>query len=113
MSSSEPTIKFSNQESISNLKAKVGQNVLNLVELTRSVVKSSDTSEQFRNCIRNFTANEATIEQSFEKYKKINIISNQLNDQVDQLHKDCESLGEICKQIDSIQKKTTHYNIGK
>ena len=54
-------------------------------------------------------ANDQTIENSCDKFQKIEIISNQLNYQVDSITSDLNTLGEISKQIDSIQKKTKHY----
>lgn len=110
MSTSEPVIKFSNEESKAAIRYKIAQNLLNLIELTRSTVKSSESSELFKNCFKNFTANDSTIENSCDKLKKIEIIANQLNYQVETLQSDCILLKEVAKQIDSIQKKNTHYN---
>jgi hypothetical protein len=102
--SKEPIIKFSNEESKANLRYKVGQNLINLIDLTKSTIKSSETNELFRNCLKNFVANESLIENTCEKLKKIDIISTQLNYQVDAINKDCQLIQEVCKQIDSIQK---------
>jgi hypothetical protein len=102
--SKEPIIKFSNEESKANLRYKIGQNLISLIDLTKSTIKSSETNELFRNCLKNFVANESLIESTCEKFKKIDIISTQLNYQVDAIHKDCELIQEVCKQIDSVQK---------
>jgi hypothetical protein len=109
MSKTEPAIKFSNEESKTNIKNKIEQNLINLIDLTKSVIKSSETHELFKNCFKNFTANEAVLEQSCDKLKKIEIISNQLNYQVTAIQSDCDLVQEVCKQIDSIQKKNNHY----
>lgn len=110
MSTNEPVIKFSNEESKAAIRYKIAQNLLNLIELTRSTVKSSESSELFKTCFKNFTSNDSIIENTCDKFKKIEIIANQLNYQVEALQSDCNLLREITKQIDSIQKKTTHYN---
>jgi len=110
MSTGEPIIKFSNEESKANIRNKIAQNLLNLIELTNSTVKSSESRELFRSCFKSFVANDQTIENSCDKFQKIEIISNQLNYQVDSITSDLNTLGEISKQIDSIQKKTKHYN---
>lgn len=109
MSTSEPVIKFSNEETKASIKNKIAQNLGNLIDLTKSTIKSSETQELFKASIKNFVANETTIEQSCEKFKKIQIVSSQLNYQVDQIKSDVELLKEVCKQIDSIQKKNEHY----
>ena len=111
--SEEPVIRFSNKQSLGNLKAKIGQNLLTLTELTKSAVKSSESNELFKNCFKNFAASESVIEASCDKYNKINIIAGQLNFQVESIRKDCESLDEVCKQIDSLQKKSDHYHLTK
>ena len=102
--SAEPVIKFSNEESKANIRAKIGQNILNIIELTKSTVKSSESSELFKSCIKNFAANESLIENSCEKFTKIDIISSQLNYQVDAIKKDCDLLTEIKLKIDAIQQ---------
>jgi len=107
--SSEPNIKFSNEESKASIKYKIESNLVNLIELTKSTVKSSETSELFKNCFKNFVANEFIIEQSCDKFKKIEIIASQLNYQVNAIKADCELYQEVCKQTDSIQKKDNHY----
>ena len=99
----EPVIKFSNEESKANIRAKIGQNLLNIIELTKSTVKSSESSELFRTCIKNFAASETLIENTCEKYNKIDIISTQLNYQVDAIKKDCDLLNDIKLKIDAIQ----------
>jgi hypothetical protein len=103
--STEPVIKFSNEESKANIRAKIGQNLLNLIELTKSTVKSSESSELFKNCIKNFATCETLIENSCDKYNKIDIISTQLNYQVDAIKKDCELLEEINRKIEAIQQQ--------
>lgn len=109
MSVGEPVIKFSNEESKANIRSKIAQNLLNLIELTRSTVKSSESSDLFRSCFKNFTTNDQFIDASCDKFKKIEIIANQLNYQVETIQSDCNLLKEVSKQIDSIQKKSNHY----
>ena len=106
MSTNEPPIKFSNEESKAQIRAKLSQNFLNLVDLTKSTLASSESSDLFRNCFKNFISNEKIIESTCEKVKKIEIISKQLNFQVDAIKKDCDLLPEICDQINYIQNKT-------
>lgn len=103
-------IKFSNEESKAQIRNKIAQNLVNLIDLTRSSIKSSESSSLFKTCLKNFVANDPVIESSCDKLKKIEIISNQLNYQVEAIQADCILLKEVTKQIDSIQKKTTHYN---
>lgn len=105
MSTSEPVIKFSNEESKANIKSKIAQNLNNLIDLTKSTIKTSETNDLFKTCLKNFAANEGIIEQSCEKFKKIEIVANQLNYQVNQIKEDTELLKEVCTQIDSVQKK--------
>ena len=100
----EPAIKFSNEESKASIRSKIGQNLINLIELTRSTVKSSESGELFKNCIKNFITNETIVENSSEKFKKIEIITNQLKYQVEDITKDCELLKEVSDKIDSINK---------
>lgn len=109
MSIQEPVIKFSNEESKANIRNRISQNLSNLVDLTKSTIKSSESSDLFKTCFKNFISNESAIDQGCEKFKKVEIVSSQLNLQVSQVKKDCELLSEICKQIDSIQKKKEHY----
>ena len=109
MSKSEPVIKFSNEESKLSIKYKISQNLSNLIDLTKSTIKSSESSDLFKSCFKNFVNNESIIEQSCDKLKKVEIVANQLNFQVNQIQKDCDSLKEVCKQIDSVQKKQEHY----
>lgn len=104
-SQQDPVIKFSNEESKANIRYKLAQNLVNLIELTKSTVKSSESSELFRNCFKNFIPNEQILEASGEHLNKIEIISSQLNYQVQTLHTECDLLKEICNQIDSIQRK--------
>ena len=104
--STEPKIKFSNEESKANLRSKIGQNLLNLIELTKSTVKGSESSELFKTCIKNFTANETLIENSCEKIQKIEIIAAQLNYQVEAIKVDCEQLKEVKDKIATIQKQS-------
>ncbi len=106
-STAEPNIKFSNEESKANIRAKLGGNLLNLVDLTRSIVKSSESSDLFRACFKSYLASEPLIESSFEKLKKAEIISQQLNFQVEAIKKDCNQLKEICDQVNAIHNK--HY----
>jgi hypothetical protein len=101
----EPNIKFSNEESKANIRAKLGGNLLNLVDLTRSVVKSSESSELFRVCFKSYIAQEALIESGCENLKKAEIISQQLNFQVEAIKKDCNALKEICDQVNAIHNK--------
>ena len=110
MSSSEPAIKFSNEESKSAIRSKLTQNLCNLIELTKSSIKGSETHELFKTSFKTFAANESLIEQSCDKFKKIEIISNQLNCQVTQIQDDVRLIQELCRQIDSIQKRREHYN---
>ena len=104
-SSQEPKIKFNNEESKAQIRYKLGQNLLNLVDLTRSVVKSSESSELFKTCFRTYLANEPLIESTCDKLNKIEIISKQLNFQADAIKRDCELLKEVCDRINSIQTK--------
>jgi hypothetical protein len=107
--STEPVIKFSNEDSKARSRTSITKNIHNLVELSKSVTKSSESSDLFANCIKNFAAAGQTVELAHEKYKKIEIISTQLNYQLEAIKSDCESLQEICKQIDSIQKKSKRH----
>ena len=109
MSTPEPIIKFSNEESKAAIRSKLAQNLSNLIELTRSAIKSSESQDLFKSCIKSFAANDSLIDQSCDKFKKIEIISSQLNCQVSQLKEDLEVLNEVCRQIDSVQKKREHY----
>jgi hypothetical protein len=109
MSSPETNIKFSNEQSKESLRLKIGQAVASLIDLSHSAVKTSESSDLFKTSIRNFTTNESIIENSCDKYKKVQIIAGQLNYQVDALKKDANELKEICRQIDSIQKKKENY----
>jgi hypothetical protein len=109
MSATEPVIKFSNEESKTNIKNKIEQNLNNLIELTKSVIKGSESNDLFKSCFKSFVGNETLIEQSCDKFKKIDIISSQLNFQASAIQADCELIEEVCKQIDSIQKKDKHY----
>ena len=102
--SAEPVIKFSNEETKANIRSKIGQNTLNLIELTRSTVKSSESNDLFKNCLKNFVTNETLIENSCEKYKKIEIIATQLNYQVEAIKKDCDLLQDINSRIATLQK---------
>lgn len=106
---SEPIIKFSNEESKAVIRSKILQNLNNLIDLTKSTIKCSEHQDLFKTCFKTFVANESLVEQSCNKFKKVEIISSQLNCQVDQIQADCELLKEVCKQIDSIQKKKEHY----
>jgi hypothetical protein len=101
----EPNIKFSNEESKANIRAKLNGNLLNLVDLTRSIVRSSESNELFRACFKTYLANEPLIESGCEKLKKVEIISQQLNLQVEAIKKDCQSLTEVCDQINAIHNK--------
>jgi hypothetical protein len=105
MTTSEPKIQFSNEESKSSIRYKLGQSLTNLIELTKSTVKHSESSELFKTCVKNFAQNDTAIENSCEKFKKIEIIATQLNYQVDTIISDCQLLKEVCEQIDSIQRK--------
>ena len=102
--SSEPTIKFSNEESKAIIRFKISQNLINLIELTKSTVKSSESSDLFKNCFKNFVANEDFILNSSDKLKRIEIISNQLNYQLESIKSDCEQIKEVKNQIENIQK---------
>ena len=82
MSTGEPVIKFSNEESKAQIRNKIAQNLVNLIDLTRSSIKSSESSNLFKTCFKNFAANDPIIESSCDKFKKIEIIANQLNYQV-------------------------------
>lgn len=97
-------IKFSIEETKANLRAKISQNLNNLVELTRSTVRTSETNELFKQCFKQFVANEPAIEASVDKLKKVEIISTQLNYQIEAIHKDCEQLKDVSHQISSIQQ---------
>lgn len=109
MSIQEPVIKFSNEESKASIRNKITQNLSNLIDLTKSTIKGSESSDLFKTCIKNFVSNESAIEQGCEKFKKVEIVASQLNLQVSQVKEDCELLKEVCKQIVSIQKKKEHY----
>jgi hypothetical protein len=100
--SAEPVIKFSNEESKALIRSKIGQNLLNLIELTKSTVKSSQSSELFKQSIKSFVANENLIENSCDKFKKVEIISTQLNYQVEAIKEDCHLFKEINTRINSI-----------
>lgn len=106
---SEPVIKFSNEESKASIKYKIIQSLGNLYELSRSTIKASESSDLFKGCFKKFVANESSIEQSCDKFKKVEIVAQQLNFQASQIQKDCDLLKEVCKQIDSVQKKSEHY----
>ncbi len=105
MSIPEPVINFSNEESIASIRNKISHNLGNLIDLTKSTIKYSESNDLFKSCIKTFVSNESLIEQSCEKFKKVQIISTQLNYQVSQIQQDVENLKEVCKQIDSVQKK--------
>lgn len=103
---SEPiAIKFSIEETKANLRSKIGQNLLNLIDLTKSTVKTSESSELFKQCFKQFTSTEQQIESTSDKLKKIEIISAQLNYQIEAIRDDCKQLKEICSQIGSIQQQ--------
>jgi hypothetical protein len=106
---SEPVFRFSNEESKASIKYKIIQNLGNLIELTKSTVKASESSDLFKSCFKKFASNDSGIEQSCDKFKKVEIVAQQLNIQVSQIQKDCDLLREVCKQIDSVQKKKEHY----
>lgn len=108
MSTEPVTIKFSIEETKANLKSKHNQTLVSLLDLARSTVRSSESHELFKNCFKSFTSIEQPIEAAGEKLKKIDIISTQLNYQVDAIRADCEQLKEICHQINSAtsQKKS-------
>ncbi len=111
MSSGEQLIKFSIEESKSAIRSKLSQNLSNLIDLTKSSIKGSETQDLFKSCFKAFSATESLIEQSCDKFKKIEIVSNQLNFQVSQIKDDVSQIDELCRQIDSIQKRKTHYNV--
>jgi hypothetical protein len=64
MSTGEPVIKFSNEESKAQIRNKIAQNLVNLIDLTRSSIKSSESSNLFKTCFKNFVANDPIIESS-------------------------------------------------
>lgn len=99
------SIKFSIEETKANLRSKVGQSLLNLIDLTKSTVRTSESNELFRQCFKQFVANEQTIESSVDKFKKIEIISTQLNYQIEAISNDCAQLKEVSNQIASIQQQ--------
>lgn len=105
MSILEPVINFSNEESKSSIRNKISNNLVNLIDLTKSTIKHSESNDLFKSCIKTFVANESIIEQSCEKFKKVQIVSNQLNYQASQIQQDVELLKEVCNQIESVQKK--------
>lgn len=103
--STEPQIKFSNEESKANIRYKIAQNLLNIIDLTKSTIKSSESNELFKNSFKKFIQNEHFIESSGDKLKKIEIISSQLNFQVNKIKSDLELLQEVSSQIESIKHK--------
>ncbi|CAF0895378.1 unnamed protein product [Brachionus calyciflorus] len=105
MSTAEPHIKFSNEESKANIRYKIAQNLFNIIELTKSTIKSSESSELFKNSFKNFIPNESLVESTSDKLKKIEIISTQLNYQVESIRSDLNLLKEVNFQIDSIKHK--------
>ncbi|RNA20987.1 phosphatidylinositol glycan anchor biosynthesis class U [Brachionus plicatilis] len=77
--STEPQIKFSNEESKANIRYKIAQNTLNIIDLTKSTIKSSESNELFKNSFKKFIQNEQLIESTGDKLQKIHIIGSQLN----------------------------------
>lgn len=104
MTTAPPVIKFSNEESKSAIRSKVSQNLHNIVELTRATIKSSETHDLFKHSIKQFTQNDPLIENSTDKLKKIDIITSQVNYQIETIRTDCLLLDEISQQIDAIRK---------
>lgn len=105
MTTTDPKIRFSNEESKSNIRSKLNQSLINLIDLTKSTIKSSESNDLFKSSIKQFVQNESIIENTCDQFKKIEIIATQLNYQVETLKSDCVLLGEVCEQINSIQKK--------
>jgi hypothetical protein len=106
--STEPAphaIKFSIEETKENLKSKLSQSLLNLIELSKSTVRSSESQELFRQCIKSFALNESLIESSSDKLNKIEIISGILNYQVQTLEASCDQLKEITNQLTSARTR--------
>lgn len=103
--SAEPQIKFSNEESKANIRYKIAQNLLNIIDLTKSSIKSSNSNELFKKSFRKFVQNENLIDSTGDKLNKIEIVSSQLNFQVNKIKSDLELLKEISLQIDSIKHK--------
>jgi hypothetical protein len=101
--SKEPVIKFSNEESKALIRSKLGQNLQNLIELTKSTIQSSESSDLFKNSFRAYLSHEKQIESTLDRVNKLEIISKQLNLQVEQIKKESGLLNEVCAQIKSIQ----------
>lgn len=99
------TVKFSIEETKANLRGKLCQNLNNLVDLTRSTVRTSETNELFKQCFKQFVAHEAAIDASVDKLKKVEIIATQLNYQIEAIGNDCDQLKDVAHQISSIQQQ--------
>lgn len=96
----EPEIKFSNEESKANVRARLAQNQLNLIELVNSLVDSSESSKLFRSTYKSFLSSEsAYVEPTCDKLKKIQIVAEQLNCQVDAIKSSTSKLKELEDQI--------------
>ena len=61
MTTTDPKIRFSNEESKSNIRSKLNQSLINLIDLTKSTIKSSESNDLFKSNIKQFVQNESII----------------------------------------------------
>ena len=92
-------IRFSNEDSKAAIRAKISHNLVDLVELTRTIVKNSQSTDLFKSCFKSLLATEPAINNCCDRIAKIEIITTQLNYQVEAIRNDCAHLDEICQQV--------------
>ncbi|CAD5125643.1 DgyrCDS13845 [Dimorphilus gyrociliatus] len=95
------------QEIKSRLSEKVANNINDLGSLCKQVSKGSKSLEAIEKTSKNFTLLEGAIENSLTTLKKMSLLSQHLNYQIDAINTSAEQLPDIKNQLETIHTSAT------
>uniref|UniRef100_A0ABD2WC67 BLOC-1-related complex subunit 7 n=1 Tax=Trichogramma kaykai TaxID=54128 RepID=A0ABD2WC67_9HYME len=91
-------------ESKMRLADRVQVNINNIASLTRQIQRGSKSSEILMQSARNFVQQEQVLENATENLKKLGLITNHLEFQMDAIDQNTAKLEEVTEQVRAMQR---------